>query len=247
MKFDFDNQVIIVTGGTRGIGRKISEDLILLNAYVIATGTNKDEINYLNKLNKYDNLIFRHLDFLDKYSLESFIDDIEKRTKIDVLINNAGINRLNEIQNYQDNDLDDMFKVNLAGPFSLTRTVSKKMIINNYGKILNIGSIFGTISKPKRSIYTSTKSGIHGLTIGSSNDLSKYNILCNTLSPGFVLTDLTKKNLSKSELKKLEKQIPLGRLASVNDISSTAIYLTSNLNYYLTGQNIIVDGGFSNI
>jgi len=247
MKFNFNNKLVIVTGGTRGIGKKISEDLITLNADVISTGTNKEEIDLLNKKNKIDKLIYKHLNFLDKNSLDTFTKYIDSLAKIDVLINNAGINRLNEIQNYQDNDLDDMFKVNLAGPFSLTRTVSKKMIINNYGKILNIGSIFGTISKPKRSIYTSTKSGIHGLTIGSSNDLSKYNILCNTLSPGFVLTDLTKKNLSKSELKKLEKQIPLGRLASVNDISSTAIYLTSNLNYYLTGQNIIVDGGFSNI
>ena len=247
MKLNFEQQVVVLTGGTRGIGKKISEDLVALNANVITTGTNKEEIKFLNKRNKKANLIYKHLNFLDKNSVISFLEYIDNKKKIDVLINNAGINRLNEIQNYNQKDLDDMFEVNLKGPIILTKTISKKMIINNYGKILNIGSIFGTISKPKRSIYTSTKSGIHGLTIGSSNDLSKYNILCNTLSPGFVKTDLTKKNLSKNELLQLEKQIPVGRIANVDDISSVAIFIVSKLNSYLTGQNITVDGGYINI
>lgn len=247
MEYNFDGQFIIVTGSTRGIGKKISEDLSKLKAKIISTGTNKEEINFLNKNNNNKNIVYKHLDFLEQSSFETFEEFILNQPKVDVIINNAGINRLNEIQNYNEIDFEHMFKVNLTGPFRLTKTVSKKMIKNKYGKILNIGSIFGTVSKPNRTIYTSTKSGIHGLTIGSSIELAKHNILCNTLSPGFVKTDLTKKNLSETELLKLENQIPIGRIATVNEISSVAIFLISTLNSYLTGQNIIVDGGFTNI
>jgi 3-oxoacyl-[acyl-carrier protein] reductase len=121
------------------------------------------------------------------------------------------------------------------------------MIRNGYGRIVNIASIFSIISKEKRAVYSATKFGLHGLTVGSSNDLAKYNILVNTLSPGFVMTDLTRKNLSKSERILLANQVPINRLAEVQDISNVAVFLLSNLNSYLTGQNIIVDGGFTNV
>ena len=121
------------------------------------------------------------------------------------------------------------------------------MIANKYGRIVNIASIFGVISKEKRAVYSATKFGIHGLTVGCSNDLAKYNVLVNTVSPGFVLTDLTRKNLSVSEMEELSNQIPIKRLAEPADISNVVIFLMSNLNQYLTGQNIIVDGGFTNV
>jgi 3-oxoacyl-[acyl-carrier protein] reductase len=121
------------------------------------------------------------------------------------------------------------------------------MIKNKYGRILNVSSIFGSISKEKRVIYSATKSGLNGITKGISNDLSKHDILCNSISPGFVKTELTFKNLTKNEIVALESQIPIGRLAEPSDISKTSIYLVSNLNKYITGQNIIVDGGYTNI
>jgi len=154
---------------------------------------------------------------------------------------------LNTIDNAEILDWNEMLSVNLTAPFKLIKNVSEKMIENNYGRILNVASIFSKISKERRSVYSATKFGLHGLTVGVSNDLARHNILVNSISPGFVLTELTKKNLSVSEMDDLKNQVPARRLGTVQDISKVALFLISNLNQYLTGQNIIVDGGFTNV
>ncbi len=247
MNFKFENQTIIITGATRGIGKQIAEDLHELQGNLILTGTDKNQIDKLNQINHSPRITYKHLDFLDSVSTNKFLNYIAKLKKIDILINNAAINRLNAIQNSSLIDWDDMISVNLTGAYKIIRSISPIMIKNKYGRILNISSIFSTISKEKRVIYSATKSGLNGITIGVSNDLSKYDILCNSISPGFVKTDLTYKNLTENEITALENQIPIGRLAEPSDISKTSIYLISNLNKYITGQNIIVDGGYTNI
>ena len=249
MLLSFDDKTVLVTGGTRGIGKQIVDDLHSLGAKVLITGTQLGEIEELNNeatKKRYRKKYFQ-LDLLDPNSLEVFIDNVSKYNKIDGLVNNAGINRLNHIQDSSLNDWHDMLDVNLTAPYRLIKSISQKMIANKFGRIVNISSIFGVISKEKRAIYSATKFGIHGLTVGCSNDLARHNILVNSVSPGFVLTDLTKKNLSSTELSNLELQIPMQRLADVNDISNVVIFLLSNLNKYLTGQNIVVDGGFTNV
>ena len=246
MKFDFKGKIIIITGSTRGIGKKIAEDLFSLGATLILTGTNKKEVKELNNL-KRPNVRYYYLDNLKKKSVDSFLEDISDLDLIHGLVNNAGINRLNFVQNVNLSDWNDMISVNLTTPFRLIKAVSAKMISNNYGRILNIASIFSVISKEKRVAYSSTKFGLNGLTIGTSNDVSKYNILCNSLSPGFVMTDLTKKNLSEKEIKELSSQIPIKKFGTTSDVSNVAVFLLSDLNQYITGQNIIVDGGYTNV
>ena len=179
--------------------------------------------------------------------VDDFILKLDSYPKIDALVNNAGINRLNLINDILENDWDEMLAVNLSAPFRLLKTVSKKMISHHYGRVINIASIFSKISKEKRSAYSATKFGLHGLTVGVSNDLARHNILVNTLSPGFVMTDLTRKNLSPIEMVQLVDQVPVKRLAEVKDISNVAVFLLSDQNSYLTGQNIVVDGGFTNV
>lgn len=249
MQLDFKNKIILITGGTRGIGKQISEDLHDLGATVLITGTNLEEVKKLNKvaLRNSEKKKYLALDLLQSDSVNRFLDEIRSYERIDCLVNNAGINRLNSVQNAMASDWDDMLKVNLTSPFLFLNAVSNKMIHNKYGRIVNIASIFGVISKEKRVVYSATKFGIHGLTVGSSNDLAKHNILVNTVSPGFVLTDLTRKNLTESQMEELSKQIPVKRLAQTKDISSIVVFLLSNLNNYLTGQNIVVDGGFTNV
>ena len=246
MQFDFSDKTIIITGATRGIGKQIAEDLFSLGAKLILTGTKKEDIKKLNSL-KRPNIKYYYLDNLKNNSVESFLEGISKLNKIDGLVNNAGINILNPVQDVVLSDWDNMISVNLTTPLRLIKAVSKKMVSNNYGRILNIASIFSVISKENRVAYSSTKFGLNGLTVGSSNDLSKYNILCNSLSPGFVHTDLTKKNLSKTEIDELISQIPIKRFAKVSDISKAAIFLLSDLNQDITGPNIIVDGGYTNV
>jgi len=118
---------------------------------------------------------------------------------------------------------------------------------NLYGRIINIASIFGVISKAKRSIYTTSKFGLRGLTVTSSIELAPFNVLVNSISPGFVLTELTKNILSEEEMKNIALQVPMGRFAEVDEISRVVLFLASSMNTYITGQNIVVDGGFTNV
>lgn len=246
---DFSGKTILVTGATRGIGNQIADDLEFLNANLILTGTNHDQIKLLNEQALASGLK-RHyfcVDFLKKNSTDEFIQALDTFPKIDGLVNNAGINRLNSINNILTVDWDDILSVNLSSPFKLMKYVSAKMIENQYGRIVNIASIFSRISKEKRAAYSATKFGLEGLTVGVSNDLARYNIMVNAVSPGFVLTDLTRKNLSEAEMEILRNQVPARRMAEVTDISNVVIFLMSELNSYLTGQNIVVDGGFTNV
>lgn len=184
------------------------------------------------------------VNFENEESTNSFYKKIKKLKKIDILINNAGINKISSIQNLDEKNLKKILNVNLLAPILLTKIVSKKMIKRKSGSVINIGSIFGHISKSQRSSYSAAKAGLEGFTKAASLDLAKYGILVNSVCPGFVKTDLTKKILGLNKIKQLEKEIPLGRLSSSEEIVNLIIFLSSNKNTYITGQSFIIDGGF---
>ena len=119
------------------------------------------------------------------------------------------------------------------------------MIKRKFGRIINISSIFGVVSKSGRSLYSTTKFGLIGLTKSSALDLAKYNILVNSVSPGVIKTKLTKSILSSKQLSKIRQDIPLKKLGDVSDVSNLVCFLCSELNNYITGQNFIVDGGYT--
>jgi len=249
MKLDFSGKTVIVTGATRGIGKQIADDFASLGAELILTGTHPKQIAALNISALKEGLKKRYccVDFTDRKSVDTFLKGIQKLKKIDVCVNNAGINRIDLIEDTKEKDWDDMLAVNLKGPYLVTRVVGKIMKKNRYGRIINLSSIFGTVSKMKRSIYSTTKFGIRGLTVAVSNELAPYGVLVNAVSPGVILTDLTRKNLSQKERVDMARQIPAGRLGTPEDISKVVIFLASDLNTYLTGKNIIVDGGYIDV
>ncbi len=250
MKIDFNGQVALVTGGTRGIGQQIAEDLFDLGANLILTGTNNKQIEELNRslpAEKRKRIKYIAADFKDSESIKKFTEELADYEKIDVCVNNAGINRINFIDETLLEDWDDILTVNLKAPFMIIRAIANTMKKNNYGRIVNIASIFGVVSRVKRSIYSTSKFGLRGLTVSVANELAKYNILINSVSPGFVLTELTKSILSAEEMEELALQVPVGRLATPDEISRVVIFLASSLNTYMAGQNIIVDGGFVNV
>ena len=236
---------VLITGGTKGIGLAIAKAFHKSEASLIVTGTKKKP-NLRELFGDSNNKIcYIQLDFSHDPPIERTLNNIIKNKKIDVLINNAGINRIDSINDIKENDWDFLNKVNLKGPFLITRMISKKMINQKFGKILNIASVFSVVSKKKRASYSSTKWGLVGLTKAVALDLAPYNILVNSLSPGFVKTKLTEQILGKSGMQKISKSIPLKYLADPSEIAKTALFLTSDLNTYITGQNIIIDGGFT--
>ena len=240
---DFNNKTVIITGGTRGIGAEIGRVLLDSGANVIATGTQNELSNSSHQLN----FKYHKLDFLSDKSIKKFIDFINQIKKIDVLINNAGINKIDHLTDISKKTWDNVNAVNLRGPFLLTKVVAQKMQKDLSGKIVNISSIFGVVSKKKRAVYSSAKWGLIGFTKSAALDLASYNILVNAVSPGFVDTDLTRQVLGVEKMKKLREEIPQGRLAQPSEIAKVVQFLCSDLNTYITGQNIIVDGGFTSV
>ena len=221
----FKGKTVLVTGASRGIGHRISKDFISLGAKVFA-------------LNSKD------YDLSSKTDLEKLINYINKFKKIDILVNNAAINFTETNSNLTIKNYNKLMDVNLKAPFLITKAVSKLMIKNKFGRIINIASVASQRVRAGRSVYSSSKFGLVGFTKSISIELAKHNILVNSVSPGFIETDMTKTMLSKETIKKLKNQIPLKRLGATEDISSAVIFLSSNLNRFITGHNLIVDGGF---
>ena len=239
MNLNLKNKTLLITGGTGGFGKVIIKKFIFQNCKVIATTTKKRN----QKNSKRLKII--QLDFNDKNSIIKFENEIKKINKIDFLINNAGINVLNEIYNIKKKDLDSIFNINLLGPTWLTKLISIKMKKKKYGRIVNISSIYGTVSKEKRSIYSISKFGLNGLTKSTSLDLAKFNILVNSISPGIFNTKLTRNILKKKGVKEVKNNIPVGRIGEPEMIANLCLFLCSDANNYITGQNIIIDGGYT--
>ena len=204
---NFKDSIVLVTGGTSGIGLSLVEEFAKAEANVIFTGTKK--INFKKIINPklIKKINYKVLDFTKKESsVRKYIDYIDKLKTIDVLINNAGINKINHIYDASTIDWKRINKVNLEGPFLINKAVSKKMKDQKFGKIINISSIFGVVSRQKRVIYSSTKWGLIGMTKAMALDLAPYNVLVNSVSPGFVNTELTKKILGKEKMLEIAKK-----------------------------------------
>lgn len=223
------------------------EAFLRTGATVYATGTDREVLKKLNESakEKSQQIEYLYLDFTSPDSVNACLKTLEKLERIDVLVNNAGVNKIDTIDEISNEDWDRINKVNLRGPFLMTRALSKKMKAQRSGRIVNISSVFGVVSKEKRAVYSATKWGLVGFTKAAALDLALHNILVNAVSPGFVDTELTRDILGEDGIKELKIQIPLQRLAGSEEIAKAVLFLVSEHNTYITGQNIIVDGGFT--
>ena len=246
MKTEFLNKTVLVTGGTRGIGAAIVKQFYDLNANVLITGTDRKLLEKLND-SSGSRLKYLYLDFTSTQSIKGFMLKLEKYNQIDVLVNNAGVNKIDSIDNIIEEDWDKINNVNLKGPFQITKIVSKVMKKNQQGRIVNISSIFGVVSKAMRASYSTTKWGLVGFTKAVAVDLAPYNILVNAVSPGFIDTELTRKILGNNGIKEVLESVPLNRLAAAEEVARLVVFLSGNQNSYITGQNIIIDGGFTSV
>ncbi len=216
---------VLVTGGSRGIGAAIVV-LYRQNGYIVEAPSRQE------------------MDLSDSMSVQRFIS-ARQGSGYDIIINNAGCNHINDIDCVTDDDLREMMHVNLLSPTCLLRGFVPYMKEHHFGRIVNIGSIWGAITKAGRSIYSATKHGIHGITMTLALELAPFGILVNTVAPGQTMTDLTRKNNSEDAIKRMEQDIPLGRLATPEEIAKVVFFLGNEGNTYITGQQILVDGGLT--
>ena len=234
---NLNDMTVLVTGASRGIGKAIASNLIDKGARVIGTATD------ISTLAEKDSLKWLEVDFSNRESMDSFINAVGKFDRIDACINNAGINIIKPVNYISADDYEELMAINLKAPYFICKLLAGKL--PEGGKIVNIASIWSKVSKAQRTLYTSAKSGVAGLTRALAVELGPKNILVNTVSPGFVLTDLTKESLSEAELTQLSEQIPLRRMADPAEIAEVVAFLVSRNNTDLTGQNIVVDGAFT--
>lgn len=215
---------ILLTGASRGIGKAIFEKLA----------------------KKYDVIAPRHdeLDLSDNKSIAAFIKK-NKNLQIDIIINNAGINTPQWIDEITDENLEKTVQINLIAPIKLIRGFVGNMKNNNWGRIINISSMFGVIARGKQVPYSSTKHGVNGMTKALALELAQYNILVNSVCPGFTKTDMVMAKNSNEKITSLAKDIPLGRLAKPEEIANLVEFLLSDKSSYITGSIIVIDGGYS--
>ena len=247
VEIDIENKVALVTGGTRGIGRSIVEQFLKSGARVLATGTDESQIQKLNNENQNNSLKYLHLNLKDPQNVENFINEVLKKEDINILINNAGINIVSEATEIDNDDFREIQNINVYGPFLLAKAFGVKMIEKKWGRIINIASIWSIVSRSGRLSYSTSKMALLGLNKTLAIEWAKHNVLVNCVSPGFTLTELTANTNTKEELKIIENTIPQNRLALPEEIANCVLFLSSNLNTYITGQNIAIDGGYTAI
>jgi len=241
MNIDFKNKTAIVTGAESGIGQEIAEMLLQHNADVIITGVNEKPSWSLS----YPKCIYYQLDFLNDDSFSQFSKKIIQHQKVDILVNNAGIQIQHAIDEIGDKDWENVLQVNLTGVMKMMRLVAPSMKKHQGGSILNISSVAGITSKPMQSSYSATKAGVIGLTKSAALDLALFNIRVNALCPGTTMTPMVDQVLDERQKEAILGSVPMNRFANVSEIAQFALYLCSDYNTFMTGQSVVVDGGFT--
>ncbi|WP_343191988.1 beta-ketoacyl-ACP reductase [Buchnera aphidicola (Formosaphis micheliae)] len=235
-------KIAIVTGASRGIGLDILKKLIRKNIFVIGTSTTK---NGMNKINYYlkNKGIGIILDVNDYLSINTSIKKIYEQYKfIDILINNAGINRDKLLINMTTIDWEDVLRINLTGVFHMSKEILYTMIKRRYGRIITIGSVVGHIGNPGQTNYSAAKSGLIGFHKSLALEVASFGITVNIISPGFIKTDMTN-SINKKKYDNYISKIPMKRFGQVNDISSAVLFFISNQASYITGQVLHINGG----
>lgn len=237
-----ENKVAVVTGGARGIGLAIAKGFIEAGAKVIILDLDQDSIDSALK-SLGTNAKGFVANVTDSDNIQSLFKNIYKEEgKIDVLVNNAGITRDNLMMRMKDSDWDLVMQVNLKGAFICTQKVSRFMMKQKNGVIINMSSVIGLMGNAGQANYAASKGGLIAFTKSAAKELASRNIRVNAIAPGFIETEMTEK-LSDDVVEGYKKIIPLNRMGKPEDIANLCKFLASEEAEYITGQTINVDGG----
>ena len=237
--------IALVTGATRGIGKAIAKALSATDTYIIGTATSEQGAEVISTYFDEDQIngegrVFNAGSFENTKSLISEISDAFGYPSI--LVNNAGITKDQLLLRMKEEDWDDVIDINLKSVYRLSRLCLKGMMKNRWGRIINIGSVVGSIGNAGQSNYSASKSAIEGFTRSLAREIGMRGITVNTVAPGFIETDMTLQLDEDVRAKMLEK-IPLARLGQPKDVASVVKFLASSSGEYITGETIHVNGG----
>jgi len=237
------DRVTLVTGATRGIGAAIAKTLAESHAKVIGTATTQDGADKISAALASFGGRGIVLDVTDAAAIDAAIKNIESNEgAVGILVNNAGITRDTLLMRMKDDDWDAVLDTNLKSVFRLTRAVSRAMMKARFGRVVNIGSVVGSMGNAGQVNYAAAKAGLIGLTKSLAAELGSRHITVNLVAPGFIDTDMTQ-GLPEAQRTKLVEMIPAGRLGSPQDIAEAVKFLCSDGAGYVTGTTLHVNGG----
>jgi 3-oxoacyl-[acyl-carrier protein] reductase len=238
------DQIALVTGGSRGIGRAIALRLAEDGATVIATARDPEKVKaWAGDTLVSERIIPAALEVTDQAAIEALIDKIaDEHGRLDILCNNAGITRDTLVMSMENEQWDDVVNTNLRSAFWTTRAAVRQMIRARKGRIINITSVSGLMGNPGQANYAAAKAGMVGLTKSVAKEIAKRGVTCNAVAPGFIQTDMTE--VLPDKLKDQVKQlIPMQRMGEPREIADVVAFIAGPGSSYITGQVFVVDGG----
>ena len=249
-KYNLRGKVAVVSGAGKGLGKACAIALAEAGANLVIISRTKKDLDQVSKIAKKFKVKCKSY-VCDINNYEELKSIINKQSKVDILINNAGTNFPEHFTKVKKENMEYMVRLNNIATFNLAQLCVLKMLKTKNrkkigGSIVNMSSQMGHVSGPKRTVYSMNKFGMEGMTKGMALELAKYNIRVNSIAPTFVVTPMTKKFLKDKKFRKdMLGSIPLGRFAELPEISSAAVFLASDAASMITGTSLLVDGGWT--
>ena len=243
--FNLENKVAIVSGASRGIGKTIAEQIAQVGAKVVCVSRSLTDVERVAKgiSEQGFTAIAMSCDITNGEQYQEIVKSVvEKFSSIDILVNNAGVTKDNLIMRMSEDDWDVVIDTNLKGAFNGTKAVTRHMMKQRSGRIINISSVVGLTGNAGQANYAASKAGLIGLTKATAKELASRGITANCIAPGYIETDMTNQ-LSEKIKDTLIEHIPLGRIGQATDIAAMVRFLASDEAGYITGQTFTIDGG----